>query len=65
MVRYFIHEKESMETCKSYQTIYDTINKASDETKAKIDASGEARKSAFQNFVLYLLLSPYTQAKID
>jgi 26S proteasome regulatory subunit N5 len=60
MVRYYIHEKESMETCRSYQTIYDTINKADDETKTALDASGNARKSAFQNFVLYLLLSPYT-----
>jgi len=47
MVRYYVHEKESMDTCRAYQTIYDTINKASEETKAKIDASGEARKSAF------------------
>ena len=65
MVRYYVHEKESMDTCRAYQTIYDTINKASEETKTKIDASGEARKSAFQNFVLYLLLSPYTQDKVD
>ena len=54
-----------MDTCRSYQTIYDTINKASDETKTKIDPSGEGRKNAFQNFVLYLLLSPYTQDKVD
>jgi len=65
MVRYFVHEKEAMETCRSYQTIYDTINKADDETKTKIDANGETRKNSFQNFVLYLLLSPYTQDKID
>ena len=65
MVRYYVHEKESMETCRAYQIIYDTINKSSDETKAKIDADGSARKTAFQNFVLYLLLSPYTQDKVD
>ena len=35
MVRYYIHEKESLETSKAYQTIYDTINKAEgDELKA-------------------------------
>lgn len=65
MVRYYVHEKESIETCRCYQTIYDTINKADEETKAQLDASGEARKSSFQNFVLYLLLSPQTQDKVD
>ena len=65
MVRFYIHEKESMETCRAYQTIYDTINKADDETKAKVDSNSEIRKNAFQNFVLYLLLSPYTQDKVD
>lgn len=66
MVRYFVHEKESMEVCRSYQTIYDTVNKVEDEeAKQKLDMSGEIRKSAFQNFVLYLLISPYTQEKID
>ena len=48
MVRYFVHEKESMEVCKCYQTIYDTINKVEDEeAKTKLDMSGEIRKSAF------------------
>jgi len=47
MVRYYIHEKEALETCRAYQTIYDTINKAEDETKTKIDASGEIRKNSF------------------
>ena len=48
MVRYYVHEKESMEVCRCYQTIYDTINKVEDElTKTKLDASGELRKSSF------------------
>ena len=55
-----------METSKCYQTIYDTINKAEgDELKAKLDPTGEIRTSSFQNFILYLLISPYTQEKID
>lgn len=66
MVRYFIHEKESLETSKAYQTIYDTINKAEgDELKATLDPNSEIRKSSFQNFILYLLISPYTQEKVD
>ena len=61
MVRYYVHEKDSMETCKSYQIIYDTINKVEDEElKTQLDPTSIIRKSSFQNFVLYLLISPYT-----
>ena len=55
-----------METSKCYQIIYDTINKVEDEElKTKLDASGEVRKNAFQNFVLYLLVTGYNQEKVD
>lgn len=55
-----------METCKAYQTMYDTVNKVEDEElKAKLDADGELRTQTFRNFVLYLLLSPYTTEKVD
>ena len=61
MVRYYVHEKEILETCKCYQIIYDTINKCEDEEKkATLDSDSSIRTSAFQNFVLYLLVSPYT-----
>lgn len=67
MVRYWIHEKELLEVAKSYQTIFDTLNKAtSDEAlTAKIDPTGERRRSSFRNFVLYLLVCPYTNEKVD
>lgn len=66
LIKYYVHEKESSETSSAYQTIYDTINKAEDEDlKAKLDPTGDLRKSAFQNFVLYLLISPYTKEKVD
>ena len=66
MVRYYIHEKETLEACKAYQTIYDTINKLEDdEQKSKLDPDQSIRKSSFQNFVLYLLISPYTTEKVD
>lgn len=66
MVRYFIHEKESLETSKAYQIIYDTINKAEgDEIKATLDPTSEIRNNAFKNFILYLLISPYTSEKVD
>ena len=28
MIRYYVHEKMILDVCKSYQLIYDTINKA-------------------------------------
>lgn len=66
MVRFYIHEKDIMETSKSYQTIYDTINKCEDEElKAKLDPNGTIRSSSFQNFVLYLLISGYNTEKVD
>ena len=54
------------DVAKSYQTIYDTYNKASlDEIlKEVMDTSGEEKKRAFQNFVLYLLVAPYTDEKV-
>ena len=65
MVRYWVHEKETLEAAKCYQTIYDTINKVDDQEKTKLDADGEIRKNAFQNFVLYLLVSGYNPEKVD
>lgn len=53
---------------KSYQTIYDSLNKASQaEDKVLInalDGNGQDRKSAFQNFTLYLLVSTYSDEKV-
>lgn len=67
LVRYYVHEKEMMEVAKAYQTIFDTLNKAStdEKLKAHIDSTGEEKKKAFQNFVLYLLVSPYTDEKVE
>ena len=65
MVRYFIHEKEMLEASKAYQTIYDTINKATPELTKELDPTGGERKLAFQNFVLFLMLTPFTAEKVE
>ena len=67
LVRYYIQEKDLLNTSKAYQTIYDTFNKAQADQDLifKIDPTGSERKSSFQNFVLYLLVSPYTNEKVD
>ena len=66
-MRYYIQEKDLLNASKAYQTIYDTYNKAQSDQELtnRIDATGVERKSAFQNFVLYLLISPYTNEKVD
>lgn len=67
LVRYHVHEKDLLAAAQAYQTIYDSLHKASTDP-ALIDAmdkSGADRKSSFQNFVLYLLVSTYTNEKVD
>lgn len=66
MVQYYVHEKELLEAAKAYQLIYDTINKATPEEAAVLEARfPNDRVEAFQNFVLYLLISSYDQTKVD
>jgi 26S proteasome regulatory subunit N5 len=65
MVHYFIHEKDFQQVSKSHQIIFDTINKLSPEQQSAIDPTGNEKKLSFQNFVLYLLIAPYTNEKVD
>lgn len=67
LVRYYIQEKDMLNTSKSYQTIYDTLNKATSDPVLinALDQNGSERLVNFQNFVIYLLISPYTNEKID
>lgn len=67
MIRYYVHEKMIMDACKSYQTIYDTINKAEDELEKELNAldNGKLKKNSFDCFLIYLLISPYENDKVD
>ena len=65
MIQYYVHEKMTLETAKSYQTIFDTLNKADDEIKAKLDPEGKQLTTSFQNFVIYVLNGPYDNEKVD
>ena len=65
MIHYYVHEKMTFEAAKAYQTIFDTINKADDELKAKLDPEGKQLASSFQNFVIYVLNGPYDNEKVD
>ncbi len=63
MCKYYIHEKNHLEAAKAYQTIYDTYNKA--DAELNLDSEGGKKAVAFQNFVFFLLLSPYSNEKVD
>lgn len=55
MVLYFIHEKMFLDTAKSFQTILDTFTSIKD-----LDENQkEQRRHAFDNFVIFLMVSPY------
>lgn len=61
MVQYYVHERQTLETAKAYQIIYDTYAAAPEE----LDPTGNDRAHSFKNFVCYLLLSSYSNEKVD
>ena len=67
MIRYYVHEKMIMDVCKSYQTIYDTINKADEQLEKELTTlqGGKIKKNSFDCFLIYLLISPYENDKVD
>ena len=65
MIQYYVHEKMIIDAAKAYQTIFDTINKAEDELEKELDSDGSKKASAFQNFVIYLLIAPYENEKVE
>ena len=65
MIKYYIHEKMILDVAKAYQTVFDTINKAEPELLKELDSDGNQKNNSFQNFVIYLLLSPYDNEKVD
>jgi len=65
MIEYYIHEKMILEAAKAYQTIFDAINKAEGDLATELNTDGTLKDRAFQNFVIYMLLSPYDNEKVD
>lgn len=65
MVQYYVHEKMIMDAAKAHQTIFDTIHKAEAELAKELNTDGKLQETSFQNFVIYLLISPYENDKVD
>ena len=62
MIRYYIHEKMTLDCAKSFQTIFDTL--AADD-KNEIDPAGTQKKTAFDNFVIFLLIAAHDKEKTE
>ena len=65
MIQYYVHEKMILDAAKAYQTIFDTVHKADEELAKQLDADGQQKIRSFQNFVIYLLISPYDNEKVE
>ena len=63
MVQYFVHERMTLDAAKSFQTIYDTYNKS--DAELNLDTNNVFMPLAFQNFILYLMLSSNSNEKVD
>jgi hypothetical protein len=65
MIKYYIHEKIILDDSKAHQTIFDTINKAEADVQAVLDLNIRTRGNSFQIFVIYMLISPFDNEKVD
>lgn len=54
-----------LDVAKSYQLIFDTINKAEPELAKELDTGGTFKDESFRSFVIYLLVSPYDNEKVN
>ena len=60
MVLYYLHEKRYLEMAQAYRTIYDCL-KANPDLEAKV----RSMQKSLENYVWFLLVSPYTNHKVD
>jgi hypothetical protein len=58
-------KKIILDASKAHQTIFDTINKAEPDIQAEFDINSQTSDKSFQSFVIYLLISPYVNEKVD
>ena len=65
MIQYYVHEKMILKAAQSYQIIFDTIKKAEGDLQNELNIDGKLLDSSFQDFVIYLLISPYDNEKVD
>lgn len=79
IIQYYNHEKDSLEVARCYQTIYNTMIETEEKQKSEeqkmeedgvkkpelIEFSEEEKNNSFCNFVVYLMITPYSNEQVD
>jgi 26S proteasome regulatory subunit N5 len=66
IIEFYNHEKDTLEVAKCFQIIHDTLVKAEEEDKeCDLGIDQEGKNKIFENFVIYLLLTPYSNETND
>lgn len=65
IVEFFNHEKDYLEVAKCYQTIYNTMNEAEEDKECEFEFSKEEKNHNFENFVIYLMITSYSNEQVD
>ena len=62
---YYNHEKDDLEVARCYQTLYDTMVKAEEAKITDLDYTEDDKRQVFENFVIYLMITPYSNEQVD
>jgi len=65
MIRYYVHEKMTIDIAKSYQEIYDVMSAATEEDATRLGVTEDAKTKNFDNFVIYLLICAHDTEKVE
>jgi 26S proteasome regulatory subunit N5 len=65
IVEFYNHEKDYLEVARCYQTIYNTMTEAEENKECELVFSKEEKNRNFENFVIYLMITPYSNEQVD
>jgi 26S proteasome regulatory subunit N5 len=65
IIEFYNHEKDTLEVAKCYQIIYDTMVKAEENKECNLEFDPKEKSRNFENFVIYLLFTPYSNEQHD
>jgi 26S proteasome regulatory subunit N5 len=65
IIEYYNHEKDSLEVAKCYHIIYDTMTEAEEKKDCEATFSAEEKNRNFINFVVYLMITSYSNEQVD
>lgn len=65
IIEYYNHEKDTLEVARCYQTIYNTMAEVEENKECDLAISKEEKSKSFENFVVYLMITPYSNEQRD